>query len=98
VYWDEEFHKNLKAICKREGISVSIKSQQLQEPYVENHKEGNPQTMLDYAEQPLCLPKWKTCIRSGKKMVGGTFLCRMPTGSFWKTADECGEHCYKGEK
>jgi hypothetical protein len=45
--------------------------------YVAVHSDGNPQTILDFAGEVKTLPRYKTCIHSGKKKAGGVFGCSL---------------------
>lgn len=52
------------------------------------HGDGNPQTLLNYAEEVKTLPKYKTCIHSDRELHYGEFFCRRD--AFWKIPDACG--------
>lgn len=68
--------EKMKRICKRDGVSLSSKLDQLVRDYTGIHSDGNAQTVLDFAEKPLCLPKYKTCVHSNRILSYGTFHCR----------------------
>jgi hypothetical protein len=76
-----------KKICKREGNSPSEKIRGFFKNYNSEHQEGNPQTKLEYSEEVKCLPKWKTCRLSDKKLVEGEFYCHET--NFWKIPMAC---------
>lgn len=73
----EDTWKSFKMICKREGSSISDKIMaEYVAPYVAIHRDGNPQTQLDFAGKPKTLPLWKTCKASNGKILEGQFYCR----------------------
>ena len=65
----EQFAK----ICKTEGVTQGEKLCEWIEPYVARHRDGNPQTKLDFAGEVKTLPKYTTCQHSQKLLSGGLF-------------------------
>ncbi len=51
------------------------------------HTGGGSQTLLDNAELPKTLPRWKTCKYSKKEFRKGEFYC-IDT-NFWKIPMAC---------
>jgi hypothetical protein len=76
IYVTAETWNHFMRVCQREGVSASGKVEIFVDEYLRVHGEGNPQTMLDYAEKPKCLPLWKTCTESKGELRQGLFSCR----------------------
>jgi hypothetical protein len=76
IYVDEYHWRSFMDCCRREGDPASGKIDQYVSEYLAGHGQGNPQTLLDYAEKPKCLPLWKTCRESKGELRQGLFTCR----------------------
>jgi hypothetical protein len=93
LYLSKGFHKDLKDVCYREGVSMSEKVEALCQPYVETHKTGNPQTMLEHATLPKGVPLYRSCIKSNKELHRGEFYCqRYSTWRRPNRCDKCGDY------
>ena len=46
-YFEPNLHNEFKEICRREGIPMTQKHEEWERHYVQLHKEGNPQQMLE---------------------------------------------------
>lgn len=95
IYLREAFiptWETFKKICKREGKNINQHILEFVFEYVERHKDGNPQTILDFASERKCLPRYKVCVWSKGFIRDGLFKCNHPRQSQWygpKICDEC---------
>jgi len=82
-----------KEICIREGTTASKKIVEYIIKYNDKHRDGNPQTMLDYAGEVKTLPRYKTCPKSSGKLLKGTFWCEQHSHSHVpKACDRCDDY------
>jgi len=95
----EEKLNAFKMLHARNGLSMSDTLWESVEDFLRMHHwpPGNSQTVLDDVNNPLQLPKWKTCSYSNKKYSKGEIYCRQ-MGS-WLSVERC-ELCkdYREEK
>jgi hypothetical protein len=85
VTWDK-----FKEICERDGVKISTRLMSYVEKYVSVHRDGNSQTLIDFAGEVKTLPKYKTCPKSNQKLVKNTFYCEQD--HVWlnpKACDRC---------
>jgi len=79
----------LKKILKREGKPIGQWVIENAVEYISVHRDGNPQTQLDYASNPKTLPFWKTCRWSKGKLHNGEFACTSEGMQYLKTPMNC---------